>query len=151
MIPLMGRRAALASSSARFRRRSKHTRTNSRHAMRSCSIASLFSSWNPAARSVRPDKRSLTSMRKSRQFMTEKAGNADRSRSPRRLSLWKDDFGFLFRGSTQDYPQSLEEMEKSHIERILRWCHWNISKVAGILEINRTTLHNKIGKYGLKN
>ena len=66
-------------------------------------------------------------------------------------SLRKDDFGFLFRGTTQDFPQSLEEMERNHIERILRWCHGNISKAAGILEINRTTLHNKIRKYGLKN
>lgn len=65
--------------------------------------------------------------------------------------LRKEDFGFLFRGPAQDLPQSLEEMERQHIERILRSCHWNISKAAGILEINRTTLHNKIRKYGLKN
>lgn len=66
-------------------------------------------------------------------------------------SLRKEDFGFLFRGSPHELPQSLEEMERQHIERILRGCHWNISKAAGILEINRTTLHNKIRKYGLKN
>lgn len=66
-------------------------------------------------------------------------------------SVGKEDFAFLFRGSPQELPQSLEEMERQHIERILGGgCHWNISKAAGIPEVNCATFHNKIRKYGLK-
>jgi two-component system, NtrC family, response regulator HydG len=67
--------------------------------------------------------------------------------------LRKEDFGFLFRTTgqgIQEGPQSLKDMEIKHIEQILKWCRWNISKAAGILEINRATLHQKIKKYGLK-
>jgi len=64
--------------------------------------------------------------------------------------LKKDDFAFLFRATGQTIPQSLETVERSHIERILKWCQWNISKAASVLEINRSTLHNKIKKYGFK-
>ena len=64
--------------------------------------------------------------------------------------LTKDDFAFLFRSSGQMIPQSLKEAEKKHIHRILQLCQWNISRAAGILEVNRTTLHNKIKKYALR-
>jgi two-component system response regulator HydG len=65
--------------------------------------------------------------------------------------LARDDFGFLFRSAGQEVvPQSLQEVEKNHIDRILKLCKGNISKAAHILEINRTTLHNKIKKYGLQ-
>jgi two-component system response regulator HydG len=64
--------------------------------------------------------------------------------------LRKEDFAFLFRATGQPFPQSLEAAERNHIERILKLCQWNISKAASILEINRTTLHNKINKYELK-
>ena len=62
----------------------------------------------------------------------------------------QEDFGFLCRLSGQEIPMSLEEMEKQHIEQILRFCQWNISKASKILVVNRTTLHNKIRKYGLR-
>ncbi len=64
--------------------------------------------------------------------------------------LTKDDFAFLFRSSGHVEPQSLRENEKQHIGRILKLCKWNISKAAGILEVSRITLHNKIKKYGLQ-
>ncbi len=66
--------------------------------------------------------------------------------------LSRDDFAFIFRSGTTDlsFPNSLKEMEKKHIERILAMCDGNISKAAGLLEVNRTTLHNKIKKYRLK-
>ncbi len=64
--------------------------------------------------------------------------------------LGKDDFTFLFRGAAPEMPHSLKEMEKRHIEHILQLCGWNISKAAKMLEINRSTLHNKIKKYDLR-
>jgi two-component system, NtrC family, response regulator HydG len=64
--------------------------------------------------------------------------------------LTTEDFAFLFRTSGQAViPHSLTEMEKTHIDRILKLCRWNISRAAGLLEVNRTTLHNKIKKYDL--
>ncbi len=44
----------------------------------------------------------------------------------------------------------LEDVERAHIERILAETHWNLSKAARILDIDRTTLYNKIRKYGLR-
>ncbi len=66
--------------------------------------------------------------------------------------LTKKDFAFLARGGDvgDDECKSLEAAEKRHIEKILRECGWNISRAARVLEINRTTLHNKIKKYNLK-
>ncbi len=63
--------------------------------------------------------------------------------------LTRNDFAFLFRTPAQTIPHSLKEMERQHIERLLKLCNWNISKAAGLLEINRVTLHSKIKKYGL--
>jgi DNA-binding NtrC family response regulator len=45
---------------------------------------------------------------------------------------------------------SLQAMEKTHVERILRKSNWNISRAAEALDIDRVTLYNKIAKYGLK-
>ena len=64
--------------------------------------------------------------------------------------LTRDDFAFLFRSPGQVVPQSMKEMEKQHIERILKLCQGNISKAADLLEVNRVTLHSKIKKYGLR-
>ncbi len=67
--------------------------------------------------------------------------------------LGKRDFGFLFRNDdtdTEDVPISMKDMEKNHIHKTLKLVHWNISKAATLLEINRVTLHNKIKRYGLK-
>ncbi|MGA2594169.1 MAG: helix-turn-helix domain-containing protein [Bryobacteraceae bacterium] len=41
-------------------------------------------------------------------------------------------------------------MEPVHIERILREASHNLSRAARILDIDRTTLYNKLRRYGLK-
>jgi two-component system response regulator AtoC len=46
--------------------------------------------------------------------------------------------------------ESLEELEKRHIEQILKKYGGNISRSARALNIDRATLYNKIRKYGLK-
>jgi len=45
---------------------------------------------------------------------------------------------------------SLEEVEKTHIQSILERMNWNITRSAEMLKIDRATLYNKIKKYGLK-
>src|SRR3954454_19473752 len=45
-------------------------------------------------------------------------------------------------------PQSLDEMEKSHILRVLESCSFNQTRAAEILDIDRVTLHHKLKKYG---
>ncbi|MCP4352698.1 MAG: sigma-54-dependent Fis family transcriptional regulator [Desulfobacterales bacterium] len=42
---------------------------------------------------------------------------------------------------------SLKEIEKAHITHILKENDWNIAKSAKILDIDRTTLYNKIKRY----
>ncbi len=46
--------------------------------------------------------------------------------------------------------KNLQELEKQHIRRILEENHWNISKTAVDLGIDRVTLYNKIKKYGFE-
>jgi len=46
--------------------------------------------------------------------------------------------------------ESLDELEKKHIARILEKYKWNISKAARALNVDRATLYNKIRKYELK-
>ena len=46
--------------------------------------------------------------------------------------------------------ESLSNVEKIHIEKVLSSTGWNISKSAEILKIDRVTLYNKIKKYHLK-
>lgn len=46
--------------------------------------------------------------------------------------------------------RSLKHVEKTHILRVLEEEDWNISRAAKILEVDRSTLHNKIRKYGLR-
>ncbi|SMC20517.1 regulatory protein, Fis family [Desulfacinum hydrothermale DSM 13146] len=47
-------------------------------------------------------------------------------------------------------PLSLREVEQRHIHKMLQRLQWNISQTARVLEIDRTTLHKKIKRYGLK-
>jgi DNA-binding NtrC family response regulator len=45
-------------------------------------------------------------------------------------------------------PKTLEEIEKNHILKTLENCHWNQTRAAELLDIDRVTLHHKIKKYG---
>jgi Nif-specific regulatory protein len=46
-------------------------------------------------------------------------------------------------------PTSLDDMERLHIVNTLKHTHWNKSKTASILGIERSTLDRKIRRYGL--
>jgi transcriptional regulator of acetoin/glycerol metabolism len=46
--------------------------------------------------------------------------------------------------------ESLEELEKKHVSKILEKYSWNISRSAKALNVDRATLYNKIRKYNLK-
>ncbi len=46
--------------------------------------------------------------------------------------------------------QSLDDVEKKHMLRVLEAHNWNIKKVANVLGINRVTVYNKIKKYKLQ-
>jgi DNA-binding NtrC family response regulator len=45
---------------------------------------------------------------------------------------------------------SLAEVEKEHIEKILKDTQGNITRAAGLLGIDRVTLYNKLKKYGIR-
>ena len=44
--------------------------------------------------------------------------------------------------------QTLEDVEKSHILRVLEECQYNQTRAAEMLKIDRVTLHNRLKKYG---
>jgi DNA-binding NtrC family response regulator len=46
--------------------------------------------------------------------------------------------------------QTLEDVERAHIERVVRQCDGNLSRAARILGIDRSTLYSKLRRYGLK-
>jgi two-component system, NtrC family, response regulator HydG len=46
--------------------------------------------------------------------------------------------------------RSLDDVERAHIEKILQESDWNLSRAARVLGIDRTTLYNKLRRYGLK-
>ncbi len=63
-----------------------------------------------------------------------------------------DELSFLDSNSakfTTPPALSLSEIEKQHITNVLKECDFNISKAAKILDIDRTTLYNKMKKYGI--
>ncbi|MGA7878418.1 MAG: sigma-54 dependent transcriptional regulator [Desulfoferrobacter sp.] len=47
-------------------------------------------------------------------------------------------------------PESLEEVEKMHIAGMLDRNDWNVAQTARVLNIDRSTLHKKIKKFGLE-
>jgi len=63
-----------------------------------------------------------------------------------------DDFPLSSHGRTGDGhgARSLAQLEKEHIQRVLEECDWNISQASRILEVDRTTVYNKMKLYGLK-
>ncbi|MCE5333359.1 MAG: sigma-54 dependent transcriptional regulator [Desulfobacteraceae bacterium] len=50
---------------------------------------------------------------------------------------------------TGDEPLALEDVEKEHIRKVLQQNQWNVSRAAKVLDIDRTTLHKKIQKFGI--
>ncbi len=54
------------------------------------------------------------------------------------------------RASVEPSGDTLADVERAHIIRILERAEWNISMAARILQIDRATLYNKIRKYGLR-
>ena len=60
------------------------------------------------------------------------------------------DFSFQFQTNGMPTGRTLEDVERVHIERILRETEHNLSRSARILDIDRTTLYNKLRRYGLK-
>ncbi len=62
-----------------------------------------------------------------------------------------DDLSFPFPSSSRPSGgESLEEVEKDQIEKILNQTKGNIAQAADILKISRLTIYNKIEKYHLK-
>jgi len=60
---------------------------------------------------------------------------------------------FFFQLKTGDggpAARTLEEVERAHVEQVWRECQGNHSRAARILDIDRTTLYNKLRRYGLK-
>jgi two-component system, NtrC family, response regulator HydG len=60
------------------------------------------------------------------------------------------DFSFQFQTDGMPTGRTLEDVERVHIERVLRETEHNLSRAARILDIDRTTLYNKLRRYGLK-
>ncbi|MBW1887112.1 MAG: sigma-54-dependent Fis family transcriptional regulator [Deltaproteobacteria bacterium] len=66
-------------------------------------------------------------------------------------TLGREDFSFLRPSSLpSEGGRSLREIEKGHIELVLKDCDWNVTKASKILDINRVTLHKMIKRYNLK-
>jgi len=59
------------------------------------------------------------------------------------------DFSFQFEEQPKG-GRTLEDIERAHIERVLRETQHNLSRTARILDIDRTTLYNKLRRYGLR-
>jgi two-component system response regulator HydG len=67
----------------------------------------------------------------------------------RQIQLKDLPFAIALGGAAEMEKLSLEEMERQHIARVLAIEAGNLSNVARILRINRSTLYAKIKKYGL--
>ncbi|MDQ7784644.1 MAG: sigma-54 dependent transcriptional regulator [Desulfomonilaceae bacterium] len=72
----------------------------------------------------------------------------------RRRVIGPDAFAYLNPSSayqqTDSQPRSLQEAEILHIRRILDEEDWNITRAAKVLDVDRSTLHKKIRKFGLQ-
>jgi DNA-binding NtrC family response regulator len=56
----------------------------------------------------------------------------------------------LVEGGTGLNGDTLEDIEHAHVVRVLERTHWNVTRAAEILDVDRVTLYNKIKKYGLR-
>jgi DNA-binding NtrC family response regulator len=64
--------------------------------------------------------------------------------------LEKEYFSYLLIAPTQSNPNNLKtlaEVEKEHIEKVLKELNWNKSRTSKVLGITKTTLYNKIALY----
>ncbi len=64
--------------------------------------------------------------------------------------LQPSDFPFQLHPAAPQGGRSLEDVERAHIERVLEETSWNLSRTSRILGIDRTTLYNKLKRWGLK-
>jgi two-component system response regulator HydG len=60
------------------------------------------------------------------------------------------DFPFQLAQPSKANGRSLEEVERTHIEGVVKETSGNLSQAARILHIDRTTLYNKLRRYGLR-
>jgi two-component system, NtrC family, response regulator HydG len=60
------------------------------------------------------------------------------------------DFSFPFQNAEPGTGRTLDDIERAHIERVLRETQHNLSRAARVLDIDRTTLYNKLKRYGLR-
>ena len=44
--------------------------------------------------------------------------------------------------------RTLEDVERAHILQVMEQCGGNQTRAAGVLDIDRVTLHNKLKRYG---
>ena len=54
------------------------------------------------------------------------------------------------RETKEPHGETLADVERAHVLRMLDKADWNISQAARMLEVDRVTLYNKIKKYGLR-
>ena len=71
------------------------------------------------------------------------------SREP---ELQPSDFPFQLRVASAgaETARTLDEVEKLHIQKVIEETAWNLSRAARVLDIDRTTLYNKLKRYGLR-
>ena len=60
------------------------------------------------------------------------------------------DFSFQLQADEMKGGRTLDDIERAHIERVLRETQHNLSRTARILDIDRTTLYNKLRRYGMR-
>lgn len=66
-------------------------------------------------------------------------------------TLKQKDFAFLKTAEAAPVKaRALRDVEKAHVEKVLVECGWNVTRAAGVLDINRVTLHRMIKRYGLE-
>jgi len=68
----------------------------------------------------------------------------------RGLEVKAADFSFQFQPDEAKTGRTLDDVERAHIEHVLRETQHNMSRAARILAIDRTTLYNKLRRYGLR-
>ncbi|HTZ84165.1 MAG TPA: sigma-54 dependent transcriptional regulator [Candidatus Acidoferrales bacterium] len=62
--------------------------------------------------------------------------------------LREQDFIFKQQSAPAPVGQSLDDVERAHILRVLEECGGNQSRAADVLDIDRVTLHHKLKRYG---